>query len=404
MLLFLSIFIRNRNAFLFLVAVVAAIKLVLSAIAPASSDLRGIIVLVASSHAPIGPWIALYPPLYNQTASNMNLLQSWSLTAPLGSNLGLMELSLLFRVPIFLFDLATLIVLFYIGRKMRSGEAGRLMGLVWFVNPFSVFGVELLGLPDVVCVFLIALSFLLAISDRPFWSAAVLGLGAFIKLFPIFLLPALLIYMHLHGAQRKLLMSASVVGAIGFFGYLAWVLPYGLQFLVTPTPVTQLVPFLGGIQNTVNIVTFGMFAFYCLLLIFSKRTAPLPLFLSTLLLYYLLAEPGPQYLIWLLPLIAVDLIFEDRLGVVIVSALLSVAFVEWFLISNAFLTPSGYSLLMFPLGGVGIPSYSVAIGNFLDSDLLSIIILPLVSSTTFAFTLAFAVEQIRSWFHVPQNK
>src|SRR5208337_2053498 len=109
-LLLLSIFIRNRNAFLLLVGVVAALKLVLSAVAPASFDLRDIIMLAASGHAPIGPWIALYPPLYNQTASNINQLESWPLTASLGSDPSITQLSLLFRLPVFLFDLATMIV------------------------------------------------------------------------------------------------------------------------------------------------------------------------------------------------------------------------------------------------------------------------------------------------------
>jgi hypothetical protein len=140
------------------------------------------------------------------------------------------------------------------------------------------------------------------------------------------------------------------------------------------------------------------------MIIFVKKTAPLPLFLSTLALYYLLLMPGPQYLIWLLPLIAVDLAFADRLRVWIISLLLACAFAQWFLVSSAFLTPSGYSLLMFPLGGAAPPWYSVAIGNFLDSDLVGIIILPLTSSATFAFLLTYTVEQIRQWFSVPQTR
>jgi hypothetical protein len=163
-------------------------------------------------------------------------------------------------------------------------------------------------------------------------------------------------------------------------------------------------PFYVGIQNTLNPVTFGMFAFYCLLLIFMKKTDPLPLFLLTLLVYYLFAMPGPQYLIWLLPLLAVDIVFGDRLKALTVSALLAFVFLQWFLVSSAFLTPSGYSLLMFPLAGNHLPSYSIAIVNFLGSDLATMFVLPLVSSATFAFILACAAEQIRWWIHVPRTE
>ncbi len=399
--LWISILIRSRNAFLGLVTIVAALKLVLSALAPASFEMRDIITLVGSGHAPIGPWIALYPPLYNQTATNLNHLEAWPLLAP-GLSVG--ALSLLFRLPVFLFDLATLAVLFYVGRKMKSPVEGRLMGLVWFLNPYSLFGVELLGLPDVVCVFLVALSFLLVLSKRPFLCAAALGIGAFTKLFPIFLLPPLLVYMHQNGASRKHLLSAVVVGLLGFLGYLAWVLPYGLQYLATYTPVTQLVPFIGGVRDTVNAATFGIVSFYCLLFIFGKKANPLASFLSTFMVYYLLTNPAPQYLLWALPLIAIDLTFANRLKAFAITALYVLAFTQWFLVSSAFLTPSGYSLLMFPLGGNNLPSYSVAIGKFLDSDLVGIIILPVVSSATYASILVYAVEEIHSWFTRDEKK
>jgi len=352
----------------------------------------------------MGPWVALYPPLYNETAANINQLQTWSSMAPFGSNPNFAMLSLLFRLPVFLCDLATMIILFWIGKKMKSSAEGRLMSLVWFLNPLSFFGVELLGLPDILCILLVSLSFLLLISERPLLSAAALGLGSFVKLFPIFLLPPLLMYMRLNGARRRSLLSATFVGVLGLFGYLAWVLPYGFEYLVTPTPVTQLVSFVGGVANTVNSVTFGMFAFYCLQFIFMKKTDPLPMLLSALLAYYLLAVPGPQYLIWVFALMAVDIAFADHLKAWIVSSLLVAVFLQWFLVSSAFLTPSGYSFLMFPLAGPSLPSYSVAIGEFLDSRLVGIIIMPIVSSLTFALTLAYTAEQIRSWFSVPPTK
>jgi hypothetical protein len=305
---------------------------------------------------------------------------------------------------VFLFDLATLVVLMCIGKKMRSPVEGRLMGLVWFLNPYSFFSVELLGVPDVVCVFLVALSFLLMISKRPILSAAVLGVGALIKLFPIFLLPPLLLYMSANGASRKSFLTAVAVGLMGLLGYLAWVLPYGLQYLATYSPVTQLVPFIGGIRDTVNPATFGILSFYSLLIIFAKRAKPLATFLSTFLVYYLLTNPYPQYLVWALPLIAVDLVFADRLKSFVIGAFYALAFTRWFFVSSAFLTPSAYSLLIIPLAGKNLPLYSIAIGRLLDSSLVSIIILPLVSSALFACILVYAIDVIHSWFAAPRNK
>ena len=78
----LSILVRNRNAFLAFISVVSAAKLFLSAIAPASLDLRDTTRLMVSGHAPLGHWIILYPPLYNQMIANSTQLQLWSVTAP----------------------------------------------------------------------------------------------------------------------------------------------------------------------------------------------------------------------------------------------------------------------------------------------------------------------------------
>jgi hypothetical protein len=303
----------------------------------------------------------------------------------------------------FLLDLGTMVVLFYVGKKMKSPAHGRLMGLIWFLNPYSLFSVELLGVPDVVCVFLVALSFLLTISERPFLSAAILGLGAFVKLFPIFLLPPLLLYMYANRASRMRLFSAGIIGLVGFLGYLAWVLPYGLLYLATYSPVTQLVPFIGGVPNTVNGATFGIVSFYCLLFILGVRAKPLATFLSTFLVYYLLTNPYPQYFIWALPLVAVDLALGNRLKIFVITMFYALAFTQWFLVSSAFLTPSGYSLLMIPLAGSNLPSYSIAIGKLLDSSLVSIIVLPLVSSAVYACILVYAIETIRAWFpHTPK--
>ena len=170
----LSILVRNRNAFLAFVSVVSAAKLFLSAIVPASLDLRDITRLMVSGHASLGPWIILYPPLYNQMIANSTQLQTWSVTVPPSMNASLQLISLLFRLPIFALDLATAFILYYTVKKMLSAYEARLASLLWFANPLSVLAVELLGTPDMIATCLITLAFSLVILNRPTLAGAAL--------------------------------------------------------------------------------------------------------------------------------------------------------------------------------------------------------------------------------------
>ena len=162
----LSILVRNKNVFFALIVTISGLKLFLSAIVPASFDLRDTVMLVSSGRAPVGPWLALYPPLYDQTASNIAQLGVWWLASPSSMDFGLRLVSVLFRLPVFAFDLGTAVVLYYTGKRMASANEGRLASLVWFVNPFTLFSIELLGVPDIAATFLLVVAFSLFVSRR----------------------------------------------------------------------------------------------------------------------------------------------------------------------------------------------------------------------------------------------
>jgi hypothetical protein len=143
---------------------------------------------------------------------------------------------------------------------------------------------------------------------------------------------------------------------------------------------------------------------------FAKNTKSLiALLLPTLLVYYAVSNPAPQYIIWALPLMALDVALVDRSRAYLFATFCILAFANWFFASSAFLTPSGYSLLMVPLGGNDLPSYSQAITQLLDNSAVVNLLLPLVSSALFACVLAYAIDVGRTWFRsakeeVPSNE
>jgi hypothetical protein len=394
----LSILVQNQNAFVILVTVISGLKILLSAIVPASFDIREIITLVQSGHASIGPWIALYPSLYNHEASNATLLEQWSLTSPAQMNVNLQLISLSFRLPIFAFDVATLLALCYTGRALGSVTAGRLAGLIWFMNPYTLFGNELLGVPDALATFLVIASITLLAYRHSLLSSLLLGLGVWIKFFPILLLPPLLLYEHRSNASRRNEIATVLFGLAGLVGYLQWTLPSSHLYLTTYSPVGQPFPFIAG-QTAINNSAFVLILFYCLMVFFAKNTRSLiALLLPSLLVYYAISNPAPQYLVWTIPIMALDVALVNRSRAGLLAIFYVLAFTNWFFISSAFLTPSGYSLLMIPLGGNTLPWYSLAITQLLDNSVVINMLMPLVSSALYASFLAYAIDTARTWF------
>jgi hypothetical protein len=394
----LSVLLGNQKAFVALIAFISALKLILSGLEPASFDLRDIITLVQSPQTSIGPWIALYPPLYAQSASNATLFEQWWLTPPPAMGFNLQLISLSFRLPIFILDLSTGIVLYYAGKSIGSDAMGRLASLIWFANPYSFVAAEILGVPDILATFLVILSLTFLIKKHFFVGAIFLGLGAWVKFYPfLFLLPVLL-FEHKSNASLRDKAATLSFGLAGLAGYLWWTLPSWELYLTTYTPVAQPFPFVAG-ETAINNSAVVLILFYCVMVFFAKNTKSLiALLLPTLLVYYAVSNPAPQYLIWALPLMALDVALVDRSRAYLFVTFCILAFANWFFTSSAFLTPSGYSLLMVPLGGNNLPSYSQAITQLLDNSPVVNLLLPLVSSALFACVLAYAIDVGRTWF------
>ena len=316
-------------------------------------------------------------------------------------NLNMQLTSLLFRLPIFGLDLGIAVALYYIVKKMASVFEARLASLVWFMNPYPFLSMELLGVPDVLATFFVVLVFAMLILRRPILSGVFLALGVLVKLFPILLLPTILIFAHTDGVSRKDRLVVLCFSLIGLLSYLSWVVPSGTQYLTQYSPVTQPMPvFVGSyVTNSYGFV-FIMILFYGLLGLFAKKTNnPMGLLLPTFLIYYVVSNPYPQYLTWAMPLMVLDVVLH-RSRAPIFAAFCGLAFVQWFLVSPALITPSGYSLLMIPFTGNQLPWYSIAIGNFLDSPVNNDLIVPIVSSSFYAVIIFYAVDLMRTWFRL----
>jgi len=394
-------------AFLVLFIVVASIKLAFSALAPASYELQSFPVSGFSA----SPWVALETGLFEAwkmlTGSNVSYA-AWSTTTPPTMQGDLRLLSLFLRLPGFICDILMSAALYLTVCKITvSRESARLTSLIWFMNPFTLFAVEFIGVPDILVALLTLVSLLCLLRQKPILSVIILFCAIGLKLYPILILPALLLYLHKYSPEKRLHeLWMTLCGPLGVVAYLIW-FSQGASLTVAEftnyTPISQPLSILGIFSSSVplSVAMAALVVVYFLALYFGEDSNPsgyiIHLVTVVLLTYFVFSEFHAQYFVWVLPFITLDVaLFGRRRLLLLVVFQLSVFF-AWFITSAGLATPSGYSLLLFPIEGTGLPAYSIAIQQFLRSDVTEFILAGLIQDTMYAFALVYVLAVVSHW-------
>lgn len=300
----MTFFVNDRTAYLFLLAVSAAIKLTLCAVAPASYDLQAL----PATGFTASPWVVVENGLFEtwKTVTDSNISYGlWATAAPPTMNSYLRLLSVTLRLPAFICDILMSVALYFTTFKITgSVQLGRLASLFWFLNPLTLFAVELLGVPDVLAALLTMLSILCLISRRPILSSILLAFSVGLKLYPILLLPAIFIYMHMQlEAKRRYELCLVASGALGIVAYLSWLLESHLSLIIedftTYTPVSTQFGVLSILSSSVplSLAMAAVAAVYFLAHSYGERSNPTSNLVHTiivvLLAYFTLSDFHP---------------------------------------------------------------------------------------------------------------
>jgi hypothetical protein len=398
--------IESHKTFLTLMFVGFLCKLCLSIFSPASYDMQSMLTASPSK----GPWILFDAQLVQLWQSlTSSALDLWWRTPPIAMTWQLALLAFLIRLPLLLSDLGIAVVLYFVSLRMkRSKVLARLVCLGWFLNPYTVFGIEMLGDPDVAVVFLTVCATLLLLYRRFFFAGLALAAGTALKLFPILLLPSILIYTRTVGTPRQL-KSVALLTVLGAIGYLSWLIEDLISLLYNPQPllaytaytqsIKPFVEFLFGIQ--VNLLSVGLIVLFMVTWTFAGRLG-LNLMLNetilpVLLVFYAFSDAYPQYLIWALPFMTLDVLLVNRRNLSLMISALALMFVWGLEAFTGYLTPSGYSLLFIPLQGGVLPTYSRALEGFLGSK-ITLLFFPFIKAGFSAGCFIYALNVIRHWF------
>jgi hypothetical protein len=363
---------------------VLCVKIAISVTMPASKDIVDVVTFATSLGKPDslnGPWVVLTSWIISswQWTTASALPDQWAYS-PINVTPIFRLLLLLLRSPAIAFDTATAIALYHVTMRIKSSQnLARLTSLLWFLNPYNTYAIELLGVPDVAAAFCTVLAVLLLLRGRTALSGVALGAGITLKLYPLFLLPQFLLYATIVGTRR--LSRTLVIGfsLLGLLFYFIWALQLGLLWLrvtlvaYTPvtTPVGTIVNFSPSYRISITAFALIVLYFFAWKYVKGKNVMLSHLILPVLLLYYTFSDPYPQYAVWALPFLTMDIAFVKRRNLGLLAIMLSLMF-TWALLSNGNATQ-----------------------NSLSTPLVT---LPLLRTALAVTTLVYTLEIIRQWF------
>jgi hypothetical protein len=389
-----SMVLLDRKAFLATAAFVFAVKLSLSAAAPASADL-GLMLLQDTSIG--GPWISAVNTIVNACESVTRLSANLWVQSPPSFSSGTTIFGVLVRLPTLVFDLGVASALYYLAKQIGASTQGaRLTCLVWLVNPYTTFAVEMIGTPDIAASFMTVIMALFLLRKKVVYAGLALAVGTALKLFPIFLLPPVLAYLERTQTALRARVFFVAVSLLGLFAYLDWIFQGNFantRLLLEYTPVTQPITSLLtlGTEIGISVSAVILVVIYYTTWFFEKnhKMPVIDSIIVVLLVYYAFSSLYPQYLLWALPFLTLDVsVRRKHLGLLVL--VLTFMFGWGFLYFGGYVTYSGYSLLFFPLQGAQLPWYSEMIAAFLANPATPVLIPSFFRAALSAVMLVYA--------------
>lgn len=218
---------------------------------------------------------------------------------------------LIIKIPYLIFDLLVGLVLYKIFDSKKKAMAALIL---WLFNPVNLYVTYMMADFDVIPAFFTVLSIYFIAKNKLNLSALSLGFGIAFKLFPVFLIIPLLIYGKDFKDRARLII-------ISFLPYILSILPFlpshnfranALFASQSSKSLYAALPVSGG----ESIIYFPLFILIFYLLIWgyrkyiaqSRAIESWKLYFVPLLLFFIFTHYHPQWLIWITPILIIELI------------------------------------------------------------------------------------------------
>lgn len=211
-----------------------------------------------------------------------------------------------FKVPYLFFDFG---LAYLLTRFFQKEKEKRTAFLLWLFNPVSFQASYLMGQFEIMPTFFIVLALLLAQAKKPHLAAASLGVGGAYKMFPLFFVPILA------AALGKTLWQKAKLLIIGFGSFLLLIAPFlksvAFRQVVLLSNQSQKflfmnLPLSGAESILLFVFLWGMIFFAAWYQ--SVKNQLWTYFLAVMLLFFSLTHYHPQWFLWLIPLLVIQLV------------------------------------------------------------------------------------------------
>jgi len=399
-------------------AIVLSLKIAISVVVPASIDMIRIVNFALSIGTPgalYSPWVLLIAQILNlwlALTSSSTPPVTLLILPPTEMTADLRLLLLLLRLPTIMFDVGIAATLYYGARKITSSvNLARLTSLIWFINPYTILAVEMLGVPDVAATFFALAAALFLIVRKPIQAGLALGTSIALKLYPILFLPQIMLFALTVATRRLFQVLILGLGLLGLLVYFLWNTELGLlalpatlvAYTAVTTPMNSIFDFSSGYRISLTMFTLTLLYFLTWTYANNPRILPSQTILPVLLIYYVFADSYPQYLMWALPFVTMDVALVKRRNLIFLILISGLWFLLGLLYSDGYQTSSGYSLLLIPLIGQNLPWFSQAMVSLIENLATPIVIAPTIRLALITTFIVYAFEIIRGWFLWPKH-
>lgn len=260
------------------------------------------------------PFIYWYHGLINivwVTIFQMHFMNSFIIVNQQAMGDPLFMTTLLLRKSFFLiFDFLTL---WYLVKLVDNQRQKFAVMLLWIFNPVDLYATYMMGQFEIIPVFFMVLSLYYAKINRLYVSSLALGFGIAFKIFPIFVLPVLLMTTQSWMKRFNMFLLAIVPYVLGILIYLpshgyrstALLANQSLKSLYATIPVS------GG--EMIYLFPAALLFFYFLyyyrgLYLEMARSILWQNYFVILLLFFIFTHTHPQWFLWITPFMALSLV------------------------------------------------------------------------------------------------